>query len=346
MSKRLGLLSVCLAVLGIFCYLHEAMAKTWFLPEYMEKIPNTYRKRVNESGGTPPRPATECSKFKDSAGNPLLAPSEIPSGQICTPYPNAVINKNCVGNCKCDPSKFIYNTSNCNGNYKLGGTLCSDTMQRGTQCLCKTDVFPYVINGTTCKFPDTAQGTCSDKPANTVHYKKCYADTCWKYSNLVDKGDASCKWGCPSYVDANCRKCLASSCYTDDCHLYNHPLVSSCKYGCKTTSSTICTSKCAECWPDNCRNRSDNKTEYGCDKYWADCASKCEKGTVCTKRDCKAEGYTQTSCPANANCGTACQPGCGDTTNYYKYGTCKTGYIDLETYWCNGAVKCFWDGSF
>ncbi|MBS4774279.1 MAG: hypothetical protein KHX55_08430, partial [Proteobacteria bacterium] len=34
----------------------------------------------------------------------------------------------------------------------------------------------------------------------------------------------------------------------------------------------------------------------------------------------------------------------GDTTNYYKYGTCKTGFIDLETYWCNGAVKCWWNG--
>lgn len=174
----------------------------------------------------------------------------------------------------------------------------------------------------------------------------CYPDTCFKYSNLVDSGSASCKWGCPSYVDANCSKCNASSCYTDDCHLYDHPAVTSCKWGCKSTSSAICTSKCAECYPDNCRNRTDNKTEYGCAKYWDDCSSKCQTGQTCTKRDCAAEGYIQTACPANASCGEPCQPGCGDTTNYYKYGTCNINFIDLETYWCDAAVKCTWDGSF
>ena len=347
MSKKLGLLSICLAVAGAVVLVNTVSAKTWFLPEYMEKLPNTYRKRTNDATA-PTIAASECSKFKDSAGSPLLAPNEIPAGQICTSYPNAVINKNCVGNCKCDPSKFVYNTSNCSGDYQLGGTLCTDNMQRGTQCLCKTDVYPYVINGSSCKFADTSAGLCKDKPSNTTHYKKCYADTCWKFSSitLVDKGDASCIWGCPSYVDANCSKCNASNCYTDDCHLYDHPAVSSCKYGCKKTSSTNCTTKCAECYADNCRNRSDNKTEYGCDKYWDDCSTKCQTGTVCTPRDCKAEGYTQTSCPANADCGTPCEIGCGDTTKYYKYGTCNTGYIDLETYWCNGAVKCTWDGSF
>lgn len=335
---KIGLMLVCSVI-----FVNSAAAKTWFLPEYMRKLPNTYRSRVNDAN-TPTVAASECSKFRDSAGNPLLAPSEIPSGQTCTNYPNAVMNKNCVGNCKCDPAKFIYNSTNCTGDYKLGGTLCTDTVQRGTQCLCKTDVYPYAINGSSCRFPDTAQGVCNDKPSGTAHYKACYPNTCWKYSNLVDAGSASCKWGCPSYVDANCQKCSASSCYTDDCHLYNHPLASSCKYGCKTPSSTLCTTKCAECWPDNCRNRSDNKTEYGCQKYWADCATKCETGKTCSKRDCAAEGYIQTSCPANANCGEPCSDPCTpNAQKYYKYGTCNIGFIDLETYWCNGAVKCWWE---
>ncbi|MBS4774302.1 MAG: hypothetical protein KHX55_08545, partial [Proteobacteria bacterium] len=151
---QIGLLLVCSVILA-----NSAAAKTWFLPEYMEKLPNTYRSRVNDADA-PILPHSECSKFKDSAGKPLRAPNEIPAGQICSPYANAVINGNCVGNCKCDPSKFIYSSSNCSGDFKLGGTLCTDDLPRGTQCLCKTDVYPYVINGSSCKFPDTAQGSC------------------------------------------------------------------------------------------------------------------------------------------------------------------------------------------
>lgn len=348
-GKSWGLLSV--ALLSFFALTDTAAAKTWFLPDYMEKLPNTYRDRLNDAD-TPTLAATECARFKDSAGNPLRAQSEIPSGQVCTRYPNAVIGKNCVGNCKCDTTKFIYDSSNCNGNYVLAGSFCSDTTKRATQCLCNTRLFPYSYNGTTCRFPDESLGTCHDKKSGShivqqyydgLHFKKCYADTCWKYTDLVEKGSATCKWGCPSWVDPDCPKCKASTCYTDDCHLYDDPPVSSCKYGCEETSSTICTSKCAKCYEDNCRNRKDNSTELGCQKYWADCPSKCETGKTCSPRDCRAEGYTQTTCPANANCGTPCTDPCDENnTKYYKYGTCNTGYIDLLNYWCNGAVKCFW----
>ncbi len=346
MSNKSGVLKSALLLICSIIFVNNAMAKTWFLPEYMDKLDKTYRNRVSDRSSRPAVAASECSKFKDSAGKALLTPAEIPSGHICTNYPNAVINKNCVGNCKCDPSKYVYNKSNCTGDWTIGGSTCTDDQLRGTQCLCKTDLFPYVKNGSSCKFEDASKGVCKDKPTNKEHYKMCYPDTCFKYSNLVDSGSASCKWGCPSYVDANCSKCNASSCYTDDCHLYDHPAVTSCKWGCKSTSSAICTSKCAECYPDNCRNRTDNKTEYGCAKYWDDCSSKCQTGQTCTKRDCAAEGYIQTACPANASCGEPCQPGCGDTTNYYKYGTCNINFIDLETYWCDAAVKCTWDGSF
>lgn len=343
MSKRTFYTQALMVLFGSIIFTNAAMAKTWFLPDYMEKIPNTYRNRTNDTSKQPIVASSECSKFKDTAGVPLLTESAIPSGQTCKPYPNAVINKRCVGNCKCD-SKFIYNSSNCNGDFKMSGSTCNDGTARSIGCICDTVKYPHAINGTTCRFPDSSAGVCTDKTGGVNHYKMCYADTCWQFSHLtlVNSGAGSCLYGCPSNVDANCAKCNQATCYPDDCHKYSDQPVSSCAYGCKTTSSAVCTTKCKECWPDNCRNRADNESEYGCDKKWDDCPSKCQTGTTCTKRNCEAEGYNKSSCPANANCGTPCQPGCKDTTNYYKYGTCNTGYIDLENYWCGGAIKCFW----
>ena len=59
---------------------------------------------------------------------------------------------------------------------------------------------------------------------------------------------------------------------------------------------------------------------------------------TCSPKDCSA--YTLKSAPVNANY-TTCSPGCYDNNTYYQFTSCKTGFRDLDNYWCNGAMHCW-----
>ena len=172
-------------------------------------------------------------------------------------------------------------------------------------CVCKEDEFPYTsdnCSGDRVPSGDSCQGS---------HFKECLCNTKnYPYtssncgSGYVLGGD-SC-----SDSDGSHYETCASVCSKYD----DLPNVSDCPYGCEIVVSD-CTSKCRQCYADNCLNRPDNNTDYGCEKYWDDCPSKCQTGTICTPIDCSA--YTLSSCPTNALCET-CSPGCEDNSVKYK----------------------------
>ena len=98
---------------------------------------------------------------------------------------------------------------------------------------------------------------------------------------------------------------------------------SSCAY---TLSGASCSDEkgkhYADCI-DPCEGLVDNETELGCDKYYAECPSKCEVGKTCVPNDCS--GYTLTSCPMRGNC-KKCTIGCGNNTSKYSLISCSGGY--------------------
>ncbi len=156
-----------------------------------------------------------------------------------------------------------------------------------------------------------------------------YTDNC---HNRTDVDDSD--YGCAQYwsdCPAKCETAVSDPCQSKHCQNLT------CTYGCKTPCAN-CSAKCNEC-VEACDSLPDNTSDYGCDKYWADCPSKCEIGTVCTPKDCS--DYTLTEAPNNAQYET-CVKGCGDTTIHYRLVSCLTGYVNLDTYWCNGALRCFW----
>ena len=110
------------------------------------------------------------------------------------------------------------------------------------------------------------------------------------------------------------------------------------EFGCQKTYS-LCSSKCEVCYSDNCRNRTDNSSDYGCEKYWQDCSSKCEVGKTCTPTDCS--GFNLTAAPANASY-EICSKGCGDTKVYYRITQCNAGFWDLNNFLCSGNQLCTW----
>ena len=194
-------------------------------------------------------------------------------------------------------------------------------------CVCNEKDYPYTSSN--CK-GDYAPGGTS---CQGEHYSECLCKSSFKYDSSNCKSPNILSGATCSDDDGkHYEECL------DACSQYGSlPDISDCPYGCKVTASN-CSSKCSQCYSDNCRNRPDNSTDYGCQKYWQDCTSKCETGKTCTPTDCS--GYTLSSCPANASC-ESCTSGCGDDTPRYKYAQCNNGYTDFDNYWCSGALRTF-----
>ncbi len=306
-------------LLFVFVFVSFADAKVYWLPDFLED--NLDRNaRVNPSdddpsgdpGGDPggDSPYDECSDWgmitASEKGNKTCAVSDnIPNVGLC------------YKDCTC-PSKYKYDSTNCNGDKEVAGDSCDGKYEL---CRCKTSLFPY----TSCPTGYVPSGTpCND---GSVHYRECVSpcDSLTDY----DCGDFDCKQyysDCPS-------KCQV--CYTDNCHIRTD---NSGSYGCKKYWDD-CPSKCETPYPDNCHNRADNTTDYGCEKYWADCPSKCQIGKNCTPNDCT--GYTLTTAPTDAAYET-CVRGCGSTTVYYKRTQCKSGYWDLNNFLCNSNQICTW----
>ena len=93
-----------------------------------------------------------------------------------------------------------------------------------------------------------------------------------------------------------------------------------------------------QCVDDPCVGLTDNTTDFGCQSYYRQCPSLCEVGKTCVPNDCSE--YTLTDCPANASC-ESCVPGCGNEIPKFRLLQCSDGYLDLDNYWCNGALRIF-----
>ena len=104
-------------------------------------------------------------------------------------------------------------------------------------------------------------------------------------------------FGCAEYYPSPC----SSVCKTpksDNCD--NRTEVST-PYGCAEYWED-CSSKCKTAYNDNCRNRTEVSCEYSCASYFADCQSKCQ---ACgSNPDCSVTGKTcENGCKTTNSCG-------------------------------------------
>ena len=201
-------------------------------------------------------------------------------------------------------------------------------------CIC--DVTKYKYTEENCTGEGYLAGSrCS---GDKEYYTECRSSCDEVTDNLINP-----TWGCEKTYEECPSKCEMP--YEDNCHNRTHNEGKG--YGCKPDGYyDDCSSKCEDPYEDNCHNRTDNSTEYGCQPggEWDDCPTKCQYGATCSSRNCVAEGFTLSSCPSNATC-AECSPGCGNSTKYYKFTMCKTGYFDMESFFCDnsGAIElCTW----
>ena len=191
--------------------------------------------------------------------------------------------------CSCNPKYKYSQTSSpyCLDPKILAGESCGG---KWTQCLCPSSLFPYTEEN--CVFPlvggNLYGGSCADDQG--MHYSAC--------SPACGELEAAKGRSCPAgggYEEGSCKEYWGGECpYT-------------CKVG----------------FTDCCHAREDNETDYGCEKYWRDCPTKCEVGKTCAPQDCSS--YLLGTVPANASYET-CTPGCGDNTPKYKLISCNDGY--------------------
>ena len=122
----------------------------------------------------------------------------------------------------------------------------------------------------------------------------------------------SCEYGCNTNSCGVCTSCKTNP----DCNVTSL----TCQYGCKTTNSC---GKCTACYSDNCRNRTQTfcfASSGGCESYYADCSSKCEKCKTCTYSE-ECLNYTLSSGSSCSNGSLSCSA-CGIT----KY-RCKPSLV-------------------
>ena len=88
-------------------------------------------------------------------------------------------------------------------------------------------------------------------------------------------------------------------------------------YGCAEYYPSPCSSVCKTSKSDNCDNRTEVSTPYGCESYYGDCSSKCQ---TCYADNCR--NRTAVSVPANAHC-TSYYSDCSSKCSAWS---CDSGY--------------------
>ncbi len=180
-------------------------------------------------------------------------------------------------------------------------------------------------------FPGLKCYSCKCSNIYTYDSSNCYGDyepsgkACGnKYTNCV------CDKAKYSYTTSSCGYTLSGASCSDENGKHYAECVNPCEglvdnktdFGCEKYYNE-CPSKCEIGTPDPCERLTDNETEYGCDKYYDECPSKCEVGKTCKPNDCS--GYTLSSCPWMGNC-KKCTIGCGNNTSKYSLISCSDGY--------------------
>lgn len=155
------------------------------------------------------------------------------------------------------------------------------------------------------------------------YYQGCDPKPC-STGGYFDSGSHTGKICTPvTYGGRSCYSCKDDPCY----NLTDHSNDTNCKnYGCQRKYSA-CSSKCQVCYSDNCRNRTAVSTPYGCEKYFSDCSSKCEKAYAdnCRNRVHKSCDYGcekyYTDCSSRCENCKACSNAC-DSSNGYSLQEC------------------------
>ncbi len=215
----------------------------------------------------------------------------------------------------------------------------------------------------TCKSLGFNKTSCaSGVPGNTCPYNSSYFSQCcderYKYSksqcvypNTISGDSCGGKYMC--YCDRSLYKVTASSCKA--------PLVpasgsgNSCvEDGVIYYSSCVCPATYTQvCNGNNMEGTGQGCTIGGITKYIS-CQCKAGYNLTCANSTpenasdyCLKDGIkyysrcktcpnacTLNSCPAGVSCSKE------ECSGKYCANSCSTGYVDLENYWCNGALKC------
>ena len=220
-----------------------------------------------------------------------------------------------------------YNQENCD-DYPL--SICPE----GAECdQCPFDVSkyrvyncasPYIKSGDSCACPpsvstDNPNDVCTEYCGSNCIAKMCTPTPSHSNCSL---GEEDCDNGCGE----NTRKC---------CVPCEHKITS------KPANSSYTYEKCID-------GDGEHQIQVGCvcNSGYHEKNGTCSNGGTCEK-DCivnSCSGYTLTSCPSDKICEecTKTAQNCSTDGTMYKAIGCKIdGQIDLDTYWCNGALRCW-----
>ncbi len=107
------------------------------------------------------------------------------------------------------------------------------------------------------------------------------------------------------------------------------------EFGCEEYYPSPCDSICKIAYSDNCHNRTDDTSVYGCMKWWADCDTKCETPYP---DNCHNTTAVISSCPANATCQYF-----DDCSKEVSSWSCNSGYTQTGNRCvnpCEGYYEC------
>lgn len=203
-----------------------------------------------------------------------------------------------------------------------------DSCPKNAKCkYCPFDIHKFRV--TTCSSPYILQGD----------YCECPPMVYLTYPN--DK--------CIKYCDSLCiQKTCIPSADQEECTLGTAP----CDNGCGAMSRNCCL-QCQdtiETKPENAHfvleecidgdGTHQVQTKWECDDGYYKSGEICKKN--CISNPCS--GYDLIACPADKICEecTITATNCTTDGNRYKAIGCKiTGQVDLDNYWCNGALRCW-----
>ena len=175
---------------------------------------------------------------------------------------------------------------------------------------------PYILSNGTCVCPTKVSLTYTNDRCTKYCGSTCIAKTCSPSTNQsgCTNGTQSCDNGC----GANTRQC---------CVACAHKVTSKPSYASYTYSS---------CYDGSTKQI---QTGWKCNSGYHEDNGECKKD--CVSNPCS--GFDLSSCPSGYTCDkcTKTATDCSTNGTYYKINSCPTGQLDLNNYWCGGALKCW-----
>lgn len=268
-------------------------------------------------------------------------------------YSSVRADKNCKGTRRPALDLVCYYCEDCASKYRYNSTTCPTSKYKMSDycglkystCTCLTSKYPTTSTTTGCpdgQIPDV-NNYCDDLPSNTRHYAcktpSCKSTITYNQCKANTRGNG---YDCKKDTSSECKDyCDEKGCLPYCEYLfYQGGVLKDCKYGCAAGKTVPkCANLCYEC-----KTCTPCAADY--DKTSCPANSECDSCTTCEGTNvykvkctnCGSE-YKYTTCPAGTVCASC--TGC-DNKTVYKATGCKTGYVDLDNYWCNGALRCTW----